>query len=235
MVGYVTSQRSLWPVTEPMSHRQFVAYYRVSTDRQGRSGLGLDAQRAAVARHLDGHVGELVAEYTEVESGARSERPQLAAALRHCRREGATLIIAKLDRLARSVHFISGLMDSGVDFVAADMPGANDFMLHIYAAVAQEERRLISQRTREALAAAKARGVRLGNPRLKRHNDRQRAQAERFARSLAPVVEAIRGDGHTSVRAIRDQLNARGVPTPAGGRWHVPSVHRLLKRLEATA
>ena len=140
--------------------RQFIAYYRVSTDRQGRSGLGLDAQREAVLRHLAGHAGKLVAEFCEIESGNRSDRPQLAAAIAAAKKAKATLIIAKLDRLARNVHFVSGLMESGVDFVAADNPHANKLMVHMLAAFAEHEREQISQRTKDALAAAKARGIR---------------------------------------------------------------------------
>ena len=140
-----------------------VTYLRVSTDRQGQSGLGLEAQRAAVASYMASRT--LVGEFVEVESGRKDNRPQLAAALALCRQHKARLVIAKLDRLARSVAFISGLMESGVEFVAADMPEANRFMLHVMAAVAEHEREMISQRTRVALAAAKARGTRLGNPR----------------------------------------------------------------------
>src|SRR5262245_12543942 len=141
---------------------KFVGYYRVSTDRQGRSGLGLDAQRDAVQRHLASHAGELVGEFCEVESGKRSDRPQLAAAIAAAKKAKAILIIAKLDRLARNVHFISGMMESGVDFVAADNPHANKLMMHLLAAFAEHEREQISQRTKDALAAAKARGIRLG-------------------------------------------------------------------------
>src|SRR3954466_14112607 len=140
----------------------FVAYYRVSTDRQGQSGLGLDAQRAAVAGFFGAR--ELIAEFTEVESGKRADRPQLAAALDLCRRRRAMLVIAKLDRLARNVAFIASLMEAGVEFTAVDMPSANKLTLHILAAVAEHEREMISARTRAALAAAKARGVRLGRP-----------------------------------------------------------------------
>ncbi len=153
-----------------------VAYYRVSTDRQGKSGLGLDAQRAAVAAYLAGR-GEKIAEFTEIESGKRNDRPQLAAALMLCRQQKARLIIAKLDRLARNVHFISGLMESGVDFVAVDMPEANRLTLHILAAVAEHEREMISQRTKAAREQAKARGTRLGN------GCRCRVPTRQFARS----------------------------------------------------
>ena len=141
-----------------MSSR-FVAYYRVSTDRQGRSGLGVEAQRDAVGRHVASHSGELIADFCEIESGKRSDRPQLAAAIAAAKKAKATLIIAKLDRLARNVHFISGLMESGVDFVAADNPHANKLMVHLLAAFAEHEREQISQRTKDALAAAKTRGT----------------------------------------------------------------------------
>jgi DNA invertase Pin-like site-specific DNA recombinase len=144
---------------------EFVAYYRVSTDHQGASGLGLNAQRQAVARHM-ATADQLLAEFTEIESGRRdTNRPQLHAALAQCRKRGATLLIARLDRLARNVAFIAGLMESGVDFVAVDMPQANRLTIHILAAVAEHEREMISQRTKAALAQAKARDKRLGNPR----------------------------------------------------------------------
>lgn len=213
----------------------FVAYYRVSTDRQGESGLGLDAQRAAVARHLGaGHVGagRLVAEFQEVESGRRhTNRPQLAAAVALCRRTGATLLIARLDRLARNVAFVAGLMDSGVEFVAADMPHANRLTVHILAAVAEHERELISQRTRAALAEARKRGTRLGNPRWQDSLPRARA-----ARQIAPpppnVVEIMREQrekGRT-LRAIADHLNGLGIPSPRGGRWYNERVRAILAR-----
>src|SRR5271165_4697682 len=156
-----------------MTH--FVAYYRVSTDRQGASGLGLDAQRQAVGRHLAGK-GDLAAEYTEIESGRRdANRPQLRAALEECRKRRAVLLIARLDRLARNVAFIANLMNSDVEFVAVDMPQANRLTIHILAAVAEHEREMISQRTKAALAAAKARGIKLGNPRYQEGLARARA------------------------------------------------------------
>src|SRR6266478_2770642 len=145
--------------------RQFVAYYRVSTDRQGRSGLGLDAQREAVFRHLASQAGDLIGEFCEVESGRRSDRPQLAAAIAAAKKPRATLIIAKLDRLARNVHFISGLLESGVEFVAADNPHANKMTIQLLAVFGEFEREQISARTKAALQAAKARGTVLGNPR----------------------------------------------------------------------
>lgn len=144
--------------------QKFIAYYRVSTDRQGQSGLGLDAQHTAVMSHITGH-SELIAEFTEIESGKKSDRPQLAAALAACKKQKAKLIIAKLDRLARNVAFIANLMESGVEFIAVDNPHANKLMVHMLAAFAEHEREQISKRTKEALAAAKVRGIPLGNPR----------------------------------------------------------------------
>ena len=144
--------------------RRFVAYYRVSTDRQGRSGLGLEAQQKAVRDYLDGGAWEIVAEFVEVESGKRSDRPELARALDACRKRKGKLVIAKLDRLSRNLAFIATLMELGVEFVAVDNPHANKLTIHILAAVAEHEREAISERTRAALAAAKARGTMLGTP-----------------------------------------------------------------------
>lgn len=209
----------------------FVAYYRVSTDRQGQSGLGLDAQRKAVADYLNGGKWKLAGEFTEVESGKRCDRPQLAAALALCRREKATLIVAKLDRLARNVHFISGLMESGADFIAVDMPHANRLTIHILAAVAEDERRRISERTRAALAVAKSRGTVLGNPRLPAAN---RAAALAQAASLRLTVNDLRAQGLRSARAIADELNRRNVPTARGRRWHANAVNLLLHRIDGS-
>ena len=147
------------------AHRgRFVSYYRVSTDKQGKSGLGLDAQRRAVQQYLNGGTWSLIGEFTEIESGKRNERPELAKALAACKRQKAKLVIAKLDRLSRNLAFFSTLMDSGVEFIAVDNPHANKLTVHILAAVAQHEREVIAQRTKDALQAAKARGVVLGNP-----------------------------------------------------------------------
>ncbi len=218
-----------------MAEGKFIAYYRVSTDKQGRSGLGLEAQQAAVERYLDGGTWELLADYTEVESGKRvTNRPELQAALQHCRREKATLVIAKLDRLGRNVSFIASMMDSKVDFVCCDNPHANRLMLHMLAAFAEHEREQISKRTKAALAAAKARGVQLGNPKLDVLNQQHRDQAEAFAQSLAGTIEELRAEGHTTVRAIRDELNRHQVPTATGeGQWHIPGTWNLLQRIEA--
>ena len=200
-----------------------VTYLRVSTDRQGQSGLGLEAQRAAVAPYVE--AGRLLGEFVEVESGRKDDRPQLAAALALCRQHKARLVIAKLDRLARSVALISGLMESGVEFVAADMPEANRFMLHIMSAVAEHEREMISQRTRAALAAAKARGTRLGNPRP----DMVKARAARsetatlFRAAIIPQIQALQAEGR-SLRGIAAGLNAKGIRSPRGGSWHAGTV-----------
>ena len=209
---------------------QYIAYYRVSTDRQGRSGLGLDAQRAAVAAHLPGR-GEQLAEFIEIESGRKNDRPQLAAALALCRQKKARLIIAKLDRLARNVAFIANLMDSGVDFVACDMPEANRLTLHILAAVAEHETEMISRRTREALAAAKARGQRLGNPSPAPAAAQARAVAEArldtYRQSVRPVIAELHGQG-LNLSAIAREMNRRGIKTARGRQWEAQSVKNLL-------
>ena len=204
-----------------------VTYLRVSTDRQGQSGLGLEAQRAAVASYMAGRT--LLAEFVEVESGRKDDRPQLAAALALCRQHKARLVIAKLDRLARSVALVSGLMESGVEFVAADMPEANRFMLHVMAAVAEHEREMISQRTRAALAAAKVRGIRLGNPRPDTTRMRAAvvARVTNFRASVLPTLKALHGEG-LSLREVATELNARGISAPRGGAWHATSVRSLL-------
>ena len=222
---------------------RFVVYLRVSTSRQGASGLGIEAQREAVARYVAGAGGQIVAEVVETESGKRSDRPELARALAACRAHRATLLIAKLDRLARNVRFIATLMETGVPFVAVDMPTATPFMLHVYAAMAEAEGKAISARTKAALAAAKARGVRLGNPRLTPGNRDQacRAAAAKSAKATAraadlrPIIAEIRAAGATSLPKIVEALTARGVPTPSGrGAWSATTVMRLERR-EAVA
>lgn len=215
--------------------RRFVAYYRVSTQRQGQSGLGLEAQQAAVLAYLNGGHWELVGEFTEVESGKRNDRPQLIEAMKVAKANKATLIIAKLDRLARNVHFISGLMESGVDFVACDMPDANRLTIHILAAVAEHEAQAISARTKAALAAAKARGVKLGGSDKGRDITKARdgmvKNADAFAAGLAPVVREIREAGITSLNGIARALTARGVSTARGGAWTAKAVSNLLGRM----
>ena len=226
--------------------RAFVAYLRVSTDRQGRSGLGLEAQQAAIAAFLTGADRLLEPPYVEVESGRNPDRPKLRQALARCRKAGATLLIAKLDRLARNVHFISGLMESGVPFVAADMPNATPFMLHIHAAVAEEEARAISKRTKAALAAAKARGVKLGGdrgyrpvtpPDAKAAAEARTRAADHAAHALAGVIEDVRTSlgGAASLHAIAKGLTERGISTPRGGAWTATAVRRVLGRLEGPA
>ncbi len=221
-----------------MAQGKFISYLRVSTQRQGRSGLGLEGQRSAVAEYLNGGRWKLVQELVEVESGKRNDRPKLAEALRLCRVHGATLIIAKLDRLARNVNFISNLMESGVEFVAVDLPQANRLTVHIMAAMAEHEAAMISARTRAALAAAKARGTRLGGRRwnssriASRGNVasarvRKEATAKRAA-DLLPIIDAIRAEGATSLRHIAAALNERGITSRRGGTWSAVQVQRVL-------
>ena len=221
---------------------KFVAYERVSTARQGRSGLGLEAQRKAIDDFTARRGATLVGRFTEVESGRKTDRPQLAEALTLSRLTGSTLVIAKLDRLSRNAAFLLTLRDSGVKFLAVDMPEANDLTVGIMALVAQQEREAISRRTREALAAAKARSVKLGNPNgaaaLRRAGKGGAAlraavvaNADEFAESLAPVVANIQRDGITTLRAMADELNRRGLVTRRRGRWHVSNVGSLLARL----
>jgi DNA invertase Pin-like site-specific DNA recombinase len=210
---------------------EYVAYYRVSTDRQGASGLGLDAQRAAVARHI-GVASSPLAEFTEIESGKRhANRPQLLAALDACRRSRAVLVIARLDRLARNVAFISNLMESGVEFLAVDMPTANRLTIHILAAVAEHEREMISQRTKAALAQAKARGTKLGNPNALAVLPAARAIAAAAYPPIAPEIRDLiarwRSEGKT-LRTIADNLNRLAIRTPRGKTWYASSVRNML-------
>jgi DNA invertase Pin-like site-specific DNA recombinase len=211
---------------------KFVAYFRVSTDRQGKSGLGLEAQRQAVMDYLNGGRWALVGEFTEIESGKRNDRPQLAAALAACKKLKAKLIVAKFDRLGRNLAFIATLMESGVEFVAVDNPHANKLTVHILAAVAQHEREMISERTKAALQAAKRRGQRLGNPNLseaaKRGVVALKANARRFAANVRPVIDEIIAGGATSHNAIAAMLNQRNVRTARGGTWTHVQVGAIL-------
>jgi DNA invertase Pin-like site-specific DNA recombinase len=217
-----------------MVTQRFVSYCRVSTARQGRSGLGLEAQRQAVAAYLGGGSGDLVGEFVEVESGKNSDRPQLALALVECRRRKAKLLVAKLDRLARDVHFISGLMKSGVPFVVADTPHATPLELHMRAAFAEEEARAISARTKAALQAAKARGTVLGNPRIEEAREGAalaiQAGAGKHAADVLPIIRDVQAKGAETLREIAEELNKRGTKTARGGDWHASSVRNVLVR-----
>jgi DNA invertase Pin-like site-specific DNA recombinase len=223
----------------------YVAYYRVSTPRQGESGLGLDAQQAAVEAHVRARNSQVLGEFTEVESGKRHEnRPQLAAAIAHAKRIGATLLIARLSRLARNVHFISGLMESAAAFEACDIPGANKFTIHIMAAVAENERETISASTKGGLAAAKReiekngfrispnsgrRFTKLGNPRWQESIGRARAARKTASNAalVSTLIHQMRED-NKSLREIAQALNAAGLRTPRGGEWHANTVLRAL-------
>jgi DNA invertase Pin-like site-specific DNA recombinase len=227
-----------------MAKGKFVAYYRVSTRRQGVSGLGLEAQQKAVRDYLNGGRWQLVEEVIEVESGKRDDRPQLARALDLCRAWRATLVIAKLDRLARNVEFTARLMNSGVEFVAVDFPQANRLTIHILAAMAEHEREMISARTRAALAAAKRRGVKLGGDRGGLSQAARQAgnagsakmrgeRAQERATSLMPVLARLRAQGIQSSQALARALNEEGVPTVSRrGLWQANSVLRVLERVE---
>jgi DNA invertase Pin-like site-specific DNA recombinase len=214
---------------------KFVAYYRVSTDRQGQSGLGLDAQRDAVARHIN--QAELIAEFTEVESGRKNDRVQLAQALATAKRTKATLVIAKLDRLARNVHFIAGLLESGVPFVCADMPEADRTFLQMMAVFAEWEARKISERTKAALAQVKAQGRTLGSPTPQVGSAvgvaKIQAKADAYAERVGPVVrDIIKRSGASTLRDIAGVLTARNIETPRGNtEWHASQVANLLKRI----
>ena len=223
---------------------QIISYLRVSTAKQGVSGLGLEAQRAAVEHFTAAGGHTLIAESLEVESGRKADRPQLAAALTSCRLHRATLIIAKLDRLARNVAFIANLMDGGVEFVACDMPHANRLTLHLLAAIAEHEREMISQRTKAALQAAKARGVRLGNPNgaaalldrcrlaANRSAGVRRATAVQRAAAVAPILAELSANG-LNCRQMARALNRSGVPSPSGRSWYPEQVRRTRLGMEA--
>ena len=208
-----------------------IAYTRVSTASQGRSGLGLEAQQAALARFAKAEGFKLLETFSEVETGKGSDaldrRPQLAEALKLAKRYKAPIIVAKLDRLSRDVHFISGLMAHKTPFIVAELGAdADPFMLHLYAALAEKERRLISQRTRDALAAKKAQGVKLGG--LNAKGVRNRDEAKARAEALRPLMSEL---SSLSARAIAAELNTRGVATPSGARWHTETVLRVQRRL----
>ena len=223
---------------------KLVSYLRVSTQRQGRSGLGLEAQREAVRSYVEGSQWTLVAEFVEIESGRNNERPALHQALAACRVHGAQLVIAKLDRLSRNVAFLANLMDSSLEFVACDMPAANRLTLHILAAVAEAEATMISARTKAALAAAKARGVKLGGDHGTIASQCRKGatasakvrgeRAEKRANDLLPIIEGIKANGVTSLREIATALNKRGILTSRGGEWSAVQVHRTLSTSNAS-
>jgi DNA invertase Pin-like site-specific DNA recombinase len=213
---------------------KFIAYYRVSTTHQGINGLGMDAQRAAVRSFLNGDQFELLGEFAEVESGKHWQRPELDRAIALCRKTKARLLIAKLDRLARNAAFLLNLRDSGVDFVAVDMPHADKFTVGIMALVAEKERDLISDRTKAGLAAAKRRGTTLGNPKLSSARAlavaANQKRAVEFAARLAPVIARIEKAGVSSLRQVAECLNARGFQTPNGKEFTAQSVKNLRQR-----
>lgn len=215
-----------------MENSRFVSYIRVSSVQQGESGLGLEAQRYAVAAYLQSISGTLLKEFVEVESGGKNARSRLRAAIDACRREDAVLLIAKLDRLARNVAFISALMETDVAFRVVDHPEATKLLLHLLAAFGEHERDMIRERTRAALAAAKARGVVLGRYGREVLAPRNREEARERARALAEVVTRIKEEGRT-IATTAELMNERGVPSARGGRWHPATVHKLLKRIEA--
>jgi DNA invertase Pin-like site-specific DNA recombinase len=230
-----------------MADGKFISYLRVSTDKQGKSGLGIEAQREAVVRYLNGGQWTLSAEYVETESGRRADRPKLAAALAHAKAIGAKLVFAKLDRLTRNVDLLRSLVASGVDLVFCDLPSVppgpmGRFLLTQMAAVAELEAGLIGERTKNALAAAKARGVKLGNPNGARAlKGKQvgnadavatiKANAAQRASDLKEIVEDITRSGITTARGIADELHARGIRAPRGDVWHPTAVARLINRL----
>ena len=224
-----------------MQETRFVAYYRVSTQKQGLSGLGIEAQRHAVSNFLNSSTGALLAEFTETETGkganALDNRPQLRAALETCRKHKATLIIAKLDRLARNVHFVTGLLETGCDFVAADMPHANKVMIQMHAVMSEWERDQISARTIAALAAAKARGVVLGatgRQNLKHDLEARQRAANDFAGRLSSIVKGFLLSGMTQ-RQMVSQLNTLRIPAARGGEWSLAQLQRVMKRIGSIA
>ena len=212
---------------------KYVAYYRVSTAQQGKTGLGLEAQRASVAKYLSTAGGTLVAEFTEVVSGVQDSRKELAAALRQCKAEHATLVIAKLDRLARRLSYLSSFIESEVPLVVADMPNANKFVLQMMAVLAETERDMISERTRLALSAAKARGIKLGNPNLNAARDiaasARRKRADAFAQDMSEQISTLQRQGK-NLRQIAKELNSKGCKTASGGLWWPTTVSNIIKR-----
>ncbi len=212
----------------PKKAQHYVTYFRVSTSKQGESGLGLAAQEEAVTQFLASRPHKVISRYTEVESGKKNDRPELLRALDECRKHRVTLLIAKLDRLARNVHFISGLMEAGVEFVAVDNPHASKLMVHLLAAFAEHEREVIAARTRAALQAAKARGVVLG-AHGKALAAQHRAEARKRDEQYHPVIAALMRETKSYTR-VAERMNAMGVLTPSGGRWYASSVRNVCMR-----
>jgi DNA invertase Pin-like site-specific DNA recombinase len=222
-----------------MNQRQLITYIRVSTSQQGRSGLGIEAQRQTLSQFAQAEGFDVAREFVEIETGkgadALDRRPQLKAALAAARKHRCHVAVAKLDRLSRDVHFISGLMAHKVPFLVAELgPDVDPFVLHLFAALAEKERALISTRTRQALAAAKDRGATLGNPKLhvarRSAVDAVKAEADRYAANILPIIREAQKAGATTLRQIADALNARGVATARGGQWHAKSVSNILER-----
>jgi DNA invertase Pin-like site-specific DNA recombinase len=210
-----------------------IAYYRVSTDQQGKSGLGLEAQQEAVRLFAEREGYQVTAHYTEIESGKRNKRPQLLAALDQCKKKKAMLIIAKLDRLGRNVAFIANLMESRVHFKAVDNPHADELQIHMLAAFAQHERKQISARTKDALQAAIRRGVQLGKHGKEVLSQQNSEAADEFAERMRPIIATVKREGITTIRAICEELNRRSIATfrGQGESWHATTVQRLVKRL----
>ena len=222
------------------------SYSRVSTQRQGESGLGLAAQKTDIETYAAANKAEIIAEFIEVESGGKNDRPELLKAIKHARLTGSRLVISRLDRLSRNAAFLLTLKESGVDFVCCDMPNANTMTIGVMALVAQESREAISKNTKAALAACRLRGIKLGNPngaaalrRAQKGNTDAvraiRAKADYFAAELFETVEDIQSKGFMTLKAQATELNKRGIKTARGGRWHASSVSNLHKRLEAVA
>lgn len=227
-----------------MAEGNFIAYYRVSTQKQGANGLGIEAQKEMVRNFLNGGSWKLLDEFTEVESGKKADRPELAKAIKLCQLKNAKLVVSKLDRLSRDLHFITSLQKSGVQFVVAESPNLNDLTIHIFAAVAQHERELISKRTKDALAQAKKRGVKLGNPvilaggQVAGSGNTNNARLEKskkshnFALNMKEIIEDISSKEKFTLREIAKCLNMRGFRTRRNCEWTASGVRLILKKIE---
>ena len=213
---------------------KYVGYVRVSTKRQGKDGLGADAQREIIKQYVANNTGELLGIFAEQESGKKTKRPELESAIMLAKKENATLVIAKLDRLARNVYYTAKLMNSGVDFVCCDMPHANKMTIYILAAVAEDERERISARTKAALAQKKKRGEPLGNKNITAMgivgNAAKKRYADKHAKNIMPVISELKSVGLNTLADIADGLNKRGIPTARGGKWHASTVSNIFKR-----